>query len=300
MTKKTSYLLGIGATILIGTILYYYLCCNCKNDNQSLPEVAAVKPIENSNLSTFSIDGKDFSHKNFGSFNFKNSDFNAILPVNDSINFGIEKLKGFLMKNDQRVSITGYALSTEKNTSAFENLGFARANNIKNYFVSKGVSSDLIDINGIVKEDLNIKDTTIYGPVSINVAEANAETPTIDWTGVKAKLNANTLILYFNTGQASIDLSVSDRKKITEITRYLDNVEGSKLDVVGHTDNVGDKTKNTKLGLDRADFAKKYLASNGISNDRIASSSKGPDEPIADNTTKKGKAKNRRVEVKIN
>jgi OmpA-OmpF porin, OOP family len=274
MTKKTSYLLGIGATILIGTILYYYLCCNCKNDNQSLPEVAAVKPIENSNLSTFSIDGKDFSHKNFGSFNFKNSDFNAILPVN--------------------------ALSTEKNTSAFENLGFARANNIKNYFVSKGVSSELIDINGVVKEDLNIKDTTIYGPVSINVAEANAETPTIDWAGVKAKLNANPLILYFNTGQASIDLSVSDRKKITEITRYLDNVEGSKLDVVGHTDNVGDKTKNTKLGLDRADFAKKYLASNGISNDRIASSSKGPDEPIADNTTKKGKAKNRRVEVKIN
>jgi OmpA-OmpF porin, OOP family len=300
MTKKTSYLLGIAATILIGTILYYFLCCNCKNDNQNLPEVAAVKPIENSNLITFSIDGNDFSHKNVGSFNFKNSDFNAILPVNDSINFGIEKLKGFLMKNDQRISITGYALSTEKNTSAFENLGFARANNIKNYFVSKGVSSELIDINGIVKDDLNIKDTTIYGPVNINVAEANAETPTIDWAGVKAKLNAKPLILYFNTGQASIDLSVSDRKKITEITRYLDNVEGSKLDVVGHTDNVGDKTKNTKLGLDRADFAKSYLASNGISDDRIASSSKGPDEPIADNTTKKGKAKNRRVEVKIN
>jgi OmpA-OmpF porin, OOP family len=300
MTKKTSYLFGIGATILIGTILYYYLCCNCKNDNQNLPQVAAIKPSENSNLGTFSIDGNDFSHKNNGSFNFKNSDFNAIMPLNDSINFGIEKLKGFLMKNDQRISITGYALSTEKNTSAFENLGFARANNVKNYFVSKGVSSDLIDINGIVKDGLLENESTIYGPVTVNVSELNAEIPSIDWAGVKAKLNANPLILYFNTGQANIDLSVSDRKKITEITRYLDNVEDSKLDVVGHTDNVGDKTKNTKLGLDRADFAKSYLASNGISNDRIASSSKGPDEPIADNTTKKGKAKNRRVEVKIN
>jgi OmpA-OmpF porin, OOP family len=300
MTKKTSYLLGIGATILIGTILYYYLCCNCKTDNQNLPEVAAVKPIENSIKSDFAIDGIDFSHKNTGSFNFATGDFNAILPVTDSINYGIEKLKGFLVKNEQRVSITGYALASEKNTSAFENLGLARANTIKNYFVSKGVSSDLIDINGIIKDGLLEKEATIYGPISVSVAEVSAETPSIDWAGVKAKLNAYPLILYFNTGQASIDLSVSDRKKITEITRFLDNVEGSKLDVVGHTDNVGDKTKNTKLGLDRADFAKNYLASNGISKDRIASSSKGPDEPIADNATKQGKAKNRRVEVKIN
>jgi OmpA-OmpF porin, OOP family len=300
MTKKTSYLLGIGATILIGSILYYYLCCNCKTDNQNIPEVATVKPIENSVKSDFAIDGIDFSHKNVGSFNFAAGDFNAILPLKDSINIGIEKLKGFLIKNDQRISITGYALSSEKNTSAFENLGLARANNVKNYFVSKGVSSDLIDINGIVKEELLEKEATIYGPITVSVAELSAETPSIDWAGVKAKLNANPLILYFNTGQASIDLSVSDRKKITDITRYLDNVEGSKLDVVGHTDNVGDKTKNTKLGLNRADFAKNYLFNNGISNDRISSSSKGPDEPIATNATKQGKAKNRRVEVKIN
>lgn len=299
MTKKTSYLLGIGATLLIGTILYYYLCCNCKNDNQNLPEVAAGKPSENSILSTFSIDGNDFSHKNAGSFDFATGDFNAIVPLKDSINIGIDNLKTFLSKNDQQISITGFALSSEKNASAFENLGLARANNVKNYFVSKGIAADLIAINGIIKDDLNKNGTTIYGPVSINVSEISAETPSIDWAGVKAKLNANPLILYFNTGQASIDLSVSDRKKITEITRYLDNVEGSKLDVIGHTDNVGDKTKNIKLGLDRANFAKNYLASNGISKDRIASSSKGSAEPIAENNTKQGKAKNRRVEVKI-
>ncbi len=300
MTKKTSYLLGIGATILLGTILYYYLCCNCKTDNQNLPEVATGKPIENSVKSDFAINGINFSHKNAGSFNFATGDFNAILPVTDSINIGIEKLKGFLSKNDQRISIIGYALSSEKNTSVFENLGLARANNVKNYFVSKGVSSDLIDINGIVKDGLLEKEATIYGSITVSVAETTAETPSIDWAGVKAKLNANPLILYFSTGQATIDLSVSDRKKITEITRYLDNVEGSKLDVVGHTDNVGNKTKNIKLGLDRADFSKNYLSNNGISNDRIESSSKGNEEPIADNATKQGKAKNRRVEVKIN
>lgn len=300
MTKKTSYLLGIGATIIIGTILYYYLCCNCKTDNQNVPEVVAVKPSENTIQSNFAIDGNDFSHKNSGSFNFKNSNFNAIMPVTDSINLGIEKLKDFLIKNDQRVSITGYALSTEKNTSAFENLGLARANNVKNYFVSKGVSSDLIDINGVIKDGLTENQATIYGPISISVAEVSVETPSIDWAGVKTKLNANPLVLYFNTGQATIDLSVSDRKKITEITRYLDNVEGAKLEVVGHTDNVGDVAKNTKLGLDRAEFAKNYLVSNGIASDKIVASSQGPNQPIADNSTKQGKSKNRRVEVKIN
>jgi OOP family OmpA-OmpF porin len=57
--------------------------------------------------------------------------------------------------------------------------------------------------------------------------------------------------------------------------------------------------KNTQLGQNRADFAKEYLAKNGISADRIISSSKGPDEPIADNATTEGKAKNRRTVVTI-
>ena len=298
MTKKTSYLLGIAATIGIGTILYYFLCCNCATPNK--PEVLISKQVSTAVQSDFIIDGNNFSHKNKGSFDFKNSDFNTITPINDSINYGIEKLKSFLIKNEQRISITGYALASEKNSSAFENLGMARANNVKNYFVSKGISSDLIDINGIVKEELLEKEATIYGPISVSVAEVSAETPSIDWAGVKTKLNANPLILYFNTGQASIDLSVSDRKKITEITRYLDNVDGAKLDVVGHTDNFGDATKNTKLGLNRANFAKNYLVNNGISIEKIAASSQGPNQPIADNATKQGKSKNRRVEVKIN
>ncbi len=298
MTKKTSYLLGIAATIGIGTILYYFLCCNCATPNK--PEVLISKQVSTAIQSDFIIDGNNFFHKNKGSFDFKNSDFNAITPINDSINYGIEKLKSFLIKNEQRISITGYALASEKNTSAFENLGLARANNVKNYFVSEGISADLIDTNGVIKDGLIADATTIYGPIAINVAEVSAETPSIDWAGVKTKLNANPLILYFKTGQTSIDLSVSDRKKITEITRYLDNVDGAKLDVVGHTDNVGDAAKNTKLGLDRAEFAKNYLILNGISADKISSSSQGPNQPIADNDTKQGKSKNRRVEVKIN
>ena len=82
---------------------------------------------------------------------------------------------------------------------------------------------------------------------------------------MKEKINANPLILYFKTGKAQIDLSAEDRQKVADIKNYLDHVEDAKLDVIGHTDNVGSRDTNIRLGQQRADFAKKYLVKNGIS-----------------------------------
>ncbi len=112
--------------------------------------------------------------------------------------------------------------------------------------------------------------------------------------------NANPLILHFETGQTSIDLSAQDREKVTDIIHYLDNVDSAKLAVTGYTDNVGSAAKNVTIGQERADFAKQYLEKNGIAGAKISSASKGPENPIASNATPEGKAKNRRTEVKIN
>ena len=302
MSKKTTYLLGILLTIGLGTLLYHYFCCSkncCENGemNATTPTIAAT--AETTTKSNFALKGKDIDYHCSGDFNFLSNDFKSILPINDSINLGIGNLKTLFDKGGKNLTITGYALSSEKNNSAFENLGMARANDVKNYFVSKGIPATSIDIKGEVKDDLLKDETTVYGSVRYLISEITADTPKEDFAALKAKINANPLILYFNTGQASIDLSVEDRKKVTDITHYLDNVADAKLDVVGHTDNVGDRTVNTKLGLGRADFAKNYLVSNGIDTNKIDSSSKGPDQPIADNKTAEGKAKNRRTEVKI-
>ena len=70
--------------------------------------------------------------------------------------------------------------------------------------------------------------------------------------------------------------------------------------VVGHTDNTGDAAMNMTLGQERADFAKSYLTTNGIPASKILATSQGPNEPIADNGTEEGKAKNRRTVVTIN
>lgn len=105
--------------------------------------------------------------------------------------------------------------------------------------------------------------------------------------------------MYFNTNQTEINLSTEERQKIAAIAKYLDHIATAKVNCVGHTDNVGQKAINYTLGQERADFAKSYLSKNGIALERIASNSKGPDEPIADNATEDGRAKNRRTVVTV-
>lgn len=68
---------------------------------------------------------------------------------------------------------------------------------------------------------------------------------------------------------------------------------------VGHTDWVGTDAYNMKLGMRRAQAVKAYLVSKGIEAKRVYVESKGEKQPIADNKTAQGRAKNRRVEIDV-
>ncbi|MBW2263001.1 MAG: OmpA family protein, partial [Deltaproteobacteria bacterium] len=69
--------------------------------------------------------------------------------------------------------------------------------------------------------------------------------------------------------------------------------------IEGHTDNQGGTAHNMDLSTRRAESVKKYFVENGIDENRIETVGYGPKKPIADNKTKKGQAKNRRVEFHI-
>ena len=86
----------------------------------------------------------------------------------------------------------------------------------------------------------------------------------------------------------------------------LDNLSGQikslALEVViatGHTDSVGTDAYNQKLSVRRADAVKKYLVSKGIADSRIQLEGKGESQPVADNKTDDGRAKNRRVQIEV-
>jgi outer membrane protein OmpA-like peptidoglycan-associated protein len=94
-------------------------------------------------------------------------------------------------------------------------------------------------------------------------------------------------------------LSTEELTKIAEITTYLKNVPNAKVSIVGHSDSVGAREANIVLGQSRAEFAKAFLIKKGIDSKQIETSSQGPDNPIADNTSEEGKSKNRRTVVTI-
>jgi OOP family OmpA-OmpF porin len=82
----------------------------------------------------------------------------------------------------------------------------------------------------------------------------------------------------------------------------VSKVKGINLEViiaVGHTDSVGSDAYNQKLSVRRAEAVKAYLVTKGIEKNRIYTEGKGEKQPVADNKTKEGRAKNRRVEIEV-
>jgi len=111
------------------------------------------------------------------------------------------------------------------------------------------------------------------------------------------KVNIAAKNLQFKTGK-SVILKVS-YLQLNKVIAILKANPMLNLSISGYTDNVGSASKNLELSADRANAAKAYFVSHGISTDRITAEGFGPDNPIAPNTTAAGKAKNRRVEFKI-
>ncbi|NPA15923.1 MAG: OmpA family protein [Deferribacteres bacterium] len=86
---------------------------------------------------------------------------------------------------------------------------------------------------------------------------------------------------------------------LEEVLEVLKENPELKIEVIGHTDALGDEAHNSNLSLERAQEVKKWLCSHGVSCDRIIAKGMGSRSPIADNSTPEGRAKNRRVEFKI-
>jgi outer membrane protein OmpA-like peptidoglycan-associated protein len=113
-------------------------------------------------------------------------------------------------------------------------------------------------------------------------------------TTVMASGNWN---INFATGSANIQGSDAD---LHTIYNLLVQAEQAKLKVVGYTDNTGNPSSNLTLSKDRAQSVVTYLTNMGISSDRFQTvDGKGDANPVGDNNTTSGKAKNRRVEITL-
>lgn len=301
MSKATTNLLLMLITIIAGTYFYINYCSECGTMAVEEPPKEADIPIEVISTSyPFAFSDGNFSYEFNDNYNFNVASSSILMPLATGIGTGISQLQNYFSGNpDKVINVIGYYTSEEENNTAFPDLGLARANAVKNHLAAQGIPSAHINVLSELKNEMVAKDGIYYGPIAYNI-NARSETADEELSALFDKINMEPLILYFNTAEASINLTAEQRQKVADISRYLDKVAEATVSITGHTDNTGLAQTNLKLGLDRANFAKDYLMGNGISAERITTSSKGQTEPIADNATEEGKSKNRRTVVTLN
>jgi OmpA-OmpF porin, OOP family len=89
------------------------------------------------------------------------------------------------------------------------------------------------------------------------------------------------------------------KAKMDDLVSKIKDINLEVIIAVGHTDSDGSDAFNQKLSVARAEAVKAYLVSKGIEKNRVYTEGKGEKQPVADNKTKEGKAKNRRVEIEV-
>ena len=99
-----------------------------------------------------------------------------------------------------------------------------------------------------------------------------------------------------------VDKAILKPEAKAKLDDLVSKTKGINLEViiaVGHTDSDGSDAYNQKLSVRRSDSVKDYLVSKGVEKNRVYTEGKGEKQPVADNKTKEGKAKNRRVEIEV-
>jgi OmpA-OmpF porin, OOP family len=163
--------------------------------------------------------------------------------------------------------------------------------------------SDLMRVTGMFTKDgaetwMYVSPRDLGSGLTVTVVQQEAMKQEITSSAMMDSLKATghiSLAINFDTGKSTIK---DDSKPIVD--QMIDLMKSNpdlKVEIQGHTDNVGKADANKKLSQDRADAVKKALTDAGIAAARMTAMGYGDTKPVASNDTDEGKAKNRRVEL---
>ena len=113
------------------------------------------------------------------------------------------------------------------------------------------------------------------------------------------EVNASIVLnnIFFPTNK--FDLDPKSQIELDRLVQLLKDNPTVKIEISGHTDNVGKPADNLKLSNSRAQTVVNYLISKGIAAQRLFAKGYGETKPVADNKTEEGRAKNRRTELRV-
>lgn len=136
----------------------------------------------------------------------------------------------------------------------------------------------------------------------LNAADACPRTPpgfAVDDSGC---VRADQTVVVLDSVHFEFDsakLTGDARARLDRVAEGLNAQPGMRVEIIGHTDALGSDAYNDKLSLARASSVREFLVYRGVGRDRIEVAGRGEQEPIADNETEEGRARNRRVEFHV-
>jgi outer membrane protein OmpA-like peptidoglycan-associated protein len=145
----------------------------------------------------------------------------------------------------------------------------------------------------------SISDTTKYTIITVPALAEDEFFTEPFWVNIKFDPPRHYRLdnVHFDFDKAT--LRPDSYEQLKELLDYLQRHEDIKIEIAGHTDNVGNDVHNLKLSQDRANTISNYLIGKGILAKRLTAKGYGATVPVADNTTEEGRQLNRRTEVKI-
>lgn len=168
--------------------------------------------------------------------------------------------------------------------------------------VSKGqldVNGNSVTIKGIVGNELQRQQVASQMLTSLNASySVNADGLVVG--GSPQNLIDEVLadrIIEFESG--SDRLTPAGQQILDELVGPMKDVGAARVQIIGHTDNVGPRQSNLGLSLARAERVLAYFREQGVPTSGLSVQGLGPDEPVADNATPDGRARNRRIQFKV-
>jgi len=136
-------------------------------------------------------------------------------------------------------------------------------------------------------ENFNIPSATEYQEIEKDIALNN----------IKKDVKIILKNVFFETGSAK--LKPASYAELGRLTKMMNDMPAMRIEISGHTDNQGSKATNQRLSEARAKAVVDFMISEGIDASRLEYKGYAFDQPVADNSTKEGRAMNRRVEFKV-
>jgi hypothetical protein len=204
------------------------------------------------------------------------------------------KLNSYMLEHpDQEIHISSLYSATENIQSP--NLGIQRGKKIKEILMQVGIPNEKIVVKPFIKEIQFKADNTFSNSFTFSIKP-------LDKSRIETLKNKipESRIVYPDFSDMGIMVNENLKLLLDEVVQIVAENPDIQIEVIGHTDNVGNANDNYLMGLQFARQTRWYLINRGkIDNKKIRATSKGEAEPLDTNQTDSGRNANRRIELKF-